>query len=107
MSRFMPVSRPPVGAWIQRCATEHFAGLVDTSRAPQTPARKVWLPLMLQGYHGQKRHPDAGEFRLWSLLAQPAISVRTVGRIMAVNKLVYDDIPHVGRQGRQPPPHPP
>ena len=61
---------------------------------------------MLQGYHGQKRHPDAGEFRLWSLLAQPAISVRTVGRIMAVNKLVYDDIPHVGRKGRQPPPQP-
>jgi len=108
MSRFMHVSRPTVDAWIHRFDTEHFTGLVDKSRAPTTPARKVWLPLMLQVYHVQKRHPDAGEFRLWSLLAQPTISVRTVGRIMAVNKLVYDDIPHVRRPGTKlpPPPHP-
>ena len=33
----------------------------------------------------QKAHPDAGEFRIWSLLAQPDISARTVGRIMALN----------------------
>jgi hypothetical protein len=50
---------------------------------------------MVQVYHLQKGHPDAGEFRIWSLLAQPDISVRTVGRIMALNKLVYDDIPDV------------
>ena len=43
-------------------------------------------------YHLQKAHPDAGEFRIW-VLAQPDISARTVGRIMALNKLVYDDIP--------------
>ena len=46
-------------------------------------------------YHLQKRHPDAGEFRIWSLLANDTISVRTVGRVMALNKQVYDDIPHV------------
>jgi putative transposase len=106
ISRFMHVSRPTVDAWIHRFDTEHFAGLVDKSRAPKTPARKVWLPLMIQVYHLQKRHPDAGEFRLWSLLAQPTISVRTVGRIMAVNKLVYDDIPHVRRPGTKLPPQP-
>jgi putative transposase len=106
ISRFMQVSRPTVDAWIHRFDTEHFAGLVDKSRAPKTPARKVWLPLMIQVYHLQKRHPDAGEFRLWSLLAQPTISVRTVGRIMAVNKLVYDAIPHVSRPGTKPPPQP-
>ena len=50
----------------------------------------------MQVYHLQKAHPDAREFCLWSLLGQPDISVRTVGRIMALNKLVYDDIPHVG-----------
>lgn len=104
--RFMQVSRPTVDAWIHRCDTEHFAGLVDKSRAPKTPARKVWLPLMIQVYHLQKRHPDAGEFRLWSLLAQPTISVRTVGRIMVVHKLVYDDIPHVSRPGTTLPPQP-
>ena len=106
ISHFMHVSRPTVDAWIHRFDTEHFAGLLDKSRAPKTPARKVWLPLMIQVYHVQKRHPDAGEFRLWSLLAQPTISVRTVGRIMAVNRLVYDDIPHVKRPSTKLPPQP-
>jgi hypothetical protein len=63
---------------------------------------------MLQIYHLQKRHPDAGEFRIWSLLANDTISVRTVGRVMALNRQVYDDIPHVSRkEPKQPPqPHP-
>ena len=61
---------------------------------------------MVAVYHLQKRHPDAGEFRIWSLLARPDLSVRTVGRIMALNKQVYDDIPHVRRRGPQPPPQP-
>lgn len=103
ISHYMQVSRPTIDTWIHRFETEYFAGLLDKSRAPKTPARKVWLPLMLQVYALQKRHPDAGEFRIWSLLAQPDIAVRTVGRIMAVNKLVYDDIPHV-RQPQAPRP---
>jgi transposase InsO family protein len=98
ISRFVHVSRPTVDAWIQRFETEHFAGLVDRSRAPKAPARKVWLPLMVQVYHLQKAHPDAGRFRLWSLLARSDISERTVGRIMALNKLIYDDIPHVPKK---------
>jgi transposase InsO family protein len=63
---------------------------------------------MVQVYRLQKAHPDAGEFRLWSLLAQPDVAVRTVGRVMALNKLVYDDIPHVPKRGikPQPGPHP-
>jgi transposase InsO family protein len=99
ISRFLHVSRPTVDAWIQRFETEQFAGLVDRSRAPKAPARKVWLPLMVQVYHLQKAHPDAGRFRLWSLLARSDISERTVGRTMALNKLVYDDIPHVPQKG--------
>jgi transposase InsO family protein len=107
ISRFLKVSRPTVDAWLQRFATEHFAGLLDKNRAPKTPTRKIWLPLMVQVYHLQKRHPDAGEFRLWSLLAQPEISVRTLGRIMALNKVVYDDIPPIVRRGKRvPQPHP-
>jgi hypothetical protein len=54
---------------------------------------------MIEVYHLQKRHPDAGQFRIWSLLAHPDISVRTVARIMALNKQVYDDIPHVHTKG--------
>jgi transposase InsO family protein len=108
ISRFLRVSRPTVDAWIKRFETEHFAGLLDKSSAPKDPARKVWLPLMLEVYHLQKRHPDAGKFRLWSLLAHPEISVRTVARIMALNKEVYDDIPHVRHRSpkRPPQPHP-
>ena len=86
ISRVFHVSRPTIDRWIQRFEAEHFAGLVDKSFAPKAPARKVWLPLMLEVYHLQKRHPDAGEFRIWSLLGNPEIAVRTVGRIMALNR---------------------
>src|SRR6266511_2615057 len=99
ISRFLKVSRPTVDAWIRRFETEHFAGLVDKSRVPKAPPRKIWLPLIVQVYHLQKAHPDAGRFRLWSLLARPDVSERTIGRIMALNKLVYDDIPHVPKKG--------
>jgi hypothetical protein len=108
ISRLLKVSRPTVDLWIRRFEAEHFAGLEDKSRTPHTTPRKVWFPLMVEVYHLQKRHPDAGRFRLWSLLARDDISVRTVGRIMALNKQVYDDIPHVARQRRKQPaqPHP-
>jgi transposase InsO family protein len=108
ISRFLHVSRPTVDAWIRRFEAEHFAGLVDRSHAPKAPVRKIWLPLMVQVYHLQKAHPDAGEFRIWSLLARSDVSVRTVGRVMALNRLVYDDIPHVHRPGAKsaPGPHP-
>ena len=106
ISRVLHVSRPTVDRWIHRFEAEHFAGLVDKSCAPKVPARKVWLPLMLEVYHLQKRHPDAGGFRIWSLLARTDVSVRTVERIMALNKQVYDNIPHVRKKGPKPPPQP-
>jgi transposase InsO family protein len=107
ISRFFHVSRPTVNAWIQRFEAEQFAGLADKKRGPQHP-RKVWLPLMVQVYHLQKAHPDAGEFRIWSLLARSDVSVRTIGRVMALNRQVYDDIPHVPKRGvkHTPGPHP-
>jgi transposase len=107
ISRFLRVSRPTVEAWIRRFEAEPCAGLVDKPRGPKAP-RQVWLPLMVQVYHRQKAHPDAGEFRIWSLLARPDISVWTIGRIMALNCLVYDDICHVPKKGvpRVPGPRP-
>jgi transposase InsO family protein len=39
-------------------------------------------------------------------LARTEISVRTVGRIMALNRQVYDDIPRARRPHGQPPPQP-
>ena len=108
ISRFLHVSRPTVREWIHRFEQEDLTGLEDKSRAPKAPARKAWLPLMIAVYHLQKRHPDAGRFRMWSLLGQDAVSVRTIGRVMALNKRVYDDIPHVRRQRAKqaPQPHP-
>jgi homeodomain-containing protein len=81
-------SRPTVDTWIQRFEAEDLAGLVDKSHAPKAPARKIWLPLMQQVYHLQKQHPDAGGFRIWSLLGRTDISVRTMGRLMALNRRV-------------------
>jgi transposase InsO family protein len=106
ISQVLRVSRPTIHAWIQRFEAEHFAGLVDKSRAPKVPTQKVWLPLMIEVYHLQKAHPDAGGFRIWSLLGRSDVSVRTVGRIMALNKQVYDDIPHVPKRGKKPLPQP-
>ena len=108
ISRVLHVSRPTIDRWIHRFEAEHFAGLVDKSFAPKAPARKVWLPLMLEVYHLQKRHPDAGGFRIWSLLGRTDLSVRTIERIMALNRQVYDDIPHQPTQDtpKDPLPHP-
>jgi transposase InsO family protein len=105
ISRFLHVSRPTVDLWIARFEEEHMAGLVDHKPGPKSP-RKVWFSVMVEVYHLQKRHPDAGEFRIWSLLARPDLSVRTIGRIMALNKRVYEDIPHVRKPAPKKDPHP-
>src|SRR6266568_4998467 len=102
---FLNVSRPTVDRWLGRFEAEHFAGLVGFKPGPKSP-RKVWFPLMVDVYHLQKAHPDAGEFRIWSLLAQEDISVRTVGRVMALNRQVYDDIPHQRKPAAKQPPQP-
>jgi hypothetical protein len=94
ISQFLHVSRPTITEWIRHFERDNLASLEDKSRAPKAPARKAWLPVMLAIYHLQKRHPDAGGFRIWSLLGNTDLSVRTVERIMAVNRQVYDDIPH-------------
>ncbi len=93
ISQFLQVSRPTINLWLARFEADTLASLEDRSRAPQTPGRKAWLPVMLEIYHLQKRHPDAGVFRIWSLRGQTDLSVRTVERIMALNRQVYPDIP--------------
>jgi len=96
ISQFLRVSRPTITMWIGRFETDNCARLEDQSRAPKTTGRKAWLPAMVEIYHLQKRHPDAGGFRIWSLRGKTDLSVRTVERIMAINRQVYTDIPHVG-----------
>jgi transposase/transposase InsO family protein len=108
ISRFMRVSRPTIDEWISRFESENLSSLEDKKSGPKSPERKVWLRLMLEVYHLQKRHPDAGRFRIWSVLGKSEISERTVGRVMALNKRIYRDIPHVvkKRQKKEPQPHP-
>jgi transposase InsO family protein/transposase len=124
ISRFLHVSRPTINEWIRRFEAEDLASLdvadlanldandlkslADGSHAPKSPQRKVWLPLMQEVYHLQKRHPDAGRFRIWSLLGMPEIHESTVGRVMALNKRLYPDIPHVSqkRRKKEAQPHP-
>jgi len=60
--------------WLRRYQEGGWPALADRSRAPHAPVRKIWLPLMVQVYHLQKVHPDAGAFRIWSLLARAQTS---------------------------------
>ena len=109
ISRFLHVSRPTITAWIARFEAENLESLEDRSRAPKTTVRKAWLPAMVEIYHLQKRHPDAGGFRIWSLRGKRDLSVRTVERIMAINRQVYKDIPGTASQRTakaEPRPHP-
>jgi transposase InsO family protein len=105
ISQFLQVSRPTIERWITRFEHDNAASLADKNSAPHTPARKVWLPVMLEIYHLQKRHPDAGGFRIWSLRGTTDLAVRTVERIMALNRQVYTDIP--GTEALHTPPAPP
>ena len=109
ISQVLQVSRPTIHRWITRFERDNAASLADQSSAPHTPARKVWLPVMLEIYHLQKRHPDAGGFRIWSLRGKTDLSVRTIERILALNRQVYTDIPGVEGPGAvkaAPQPHP-
>jgi transposase InsO family protein len=108
ISEFLHVSRPTINAWIDRFEADNLSSLEDQSHIPKTIRRKVWLPTMVEIYHLQKRHPDAGGFRIWSLRGQTDLSIRTIERIMAVNREVYRDIPHVSRKRKKkaPQPHP-
>ena len=106
--RFLHVSRPTIHAWIKRFEADNLESLADQSHTPKTIRRKAGLPVMVAIYPLQKRPPDAGRFRMWSVLGNPAIAERTVGRVMALNKRLYPDIPHVAkkRQKKAPQPHP-
>ena len=106
ISQFLQVSRPTITRWLTRFERDNAASLADHSSAPQTPARKVWLPVMLDMYHLPKRHPDAGGFRIWSLRGKTDLSVRTIERIMALNRQVYTDIPGTAPLAVPHPPQP-
>jgi hypothetical protein len=98
ISRFLHVSRPTLNAGMARFEAANLESLEAKSRAPQSTGRKAWLPAMVEISHLPKRSPDAGGCRLGSLRGQSDLSVRPVERIMASNRQVSKDIPHVGRK---------
>jgi hypothetical protein len=104
--RLLHVSRPTITEWIGRFERANLAALADQRSAPKTPSRKAWLPVLMEVYQLPKRHPDAGGFRLWRLRGKSDIAVRTVERIMALNRHIYDDIPHKRTPAPKPPPPP-
>ena len=109
ISAVLHVSRPPITAWIARFEADNLESLEDKSHPPQTTRRTAWLPAMVEISPLHKRHPDAGGFRLWSLRGKSDLAVRTVERMMALNRQVYQDIPGVGSKRRptsEPQPHP-
>jgi transposase InsO family protein len=109
ISQVLQVSRPTINLWLARFEADNLASLEDRSRAPKTPVRKAWFAVMVEIYHLQKRHPDAGGFRIWSLRGKTDLSVRTVERILALNRQVYKDIPGAEGAGgpkAAPQPHP-
>jgi hypothetical protein len=91
--QFLQGSRPTIDTWIARFEADTLASVEERSRAPTTPVRKAWLSAMVEIYHLPKRHPDAGGFRLWSLRGKTARSVRTVARLMALNRPGSKDRP--------------
>jgi Helix-turn-helix domain len=48
MSQFLQVSRPTIDLWLARFEADNLASLEDRSRAPRTPIRKAWLPVMVE-----------------------------------------------------------
>src|SRR6266849_3010339 len=98
ISQFLQVSRPTIHTWMARFEADNLESVEDKSRAPHTTVRKAWLPVMVEISHLQKRHPDAGGFRIWSLRGKSDLAVRTVEHIMAINRRVYKDIPGTGRR---------
>lgn len=96
LSRLLRVSGRTIPRWIRRCEADQCASLEDHRRAPTTTRRQAWVPVMVDIDHLPKRHPDAGGFRIGSVLGTTALSVRTVERLMASNRQVYPALPTRG-----------
>ncbi|HEU4328916.1 MAG TPA: helix-turn-helix domain-containing protein [Roseiflexaceae bacterium] len=90
IAEYLETSRETVHATLRRYVTEGVAGLYPRSRAPKRPVRKVTLKTILLVRTAQ-RNPKLGAFRIQSRLKQLGISLslRTCGRILAMNRKLY------------------
>lgn len=90
ISQYLGVSRQTVHSTLRRWVEEGVAGLSDKSHARKTP-RKATLPVIAK-VRGLQENPGLGAFRMHTALKQLGIAVSpaTCGRIMALNRRLYD-----------------
>lgn len=108
ISGFLGVSRQHIYNLLERFEQEAFAGLVTRPLGARHPRRKLYLPLLKKIADLQKEYPLIGRFHLWDWLLpedKANLSERTVGRAMAFNRLVQEEL---SRQAPDKPakPHP-
>jgi len=97
---FMRVSDRTIRRILQRFQQWDFAGLVDDSKAPDYPSKKLTLPIMVRLLEIQRHHPELGAFRIAGLLAREGIylSDPTVRTAMALHRKAYHLPPTVRRR---------
>lgn len=81
-----------VFTWLKRFNASGAAGLVERSRAPAAPSRKVYIGTIAAVLELQKKFGYAGAFRIHGYLERDygiAVSERTVKRIMQLNRRVH------------------
>jgi hypothetical protein len=88
-------------ATLQRWIEEGVKGLADKSPSPKSPFRKIDLAA-LNAVRKLQVNPELGDFRIHAALLRLGIklSPRTCGRILALNRKLYDllgpaKVPHV------------
>lgn len=90
IASYLEVSRPTVDDILRRWVTEDLAGLPDKSHRPHQPATKQTLAA-IHTVARLQQNPALGEFRVHAALLGLgiALSPRTCGRILALNRKLY------------------
>jgi transposase len=103
ISGFMGVDRKTIYRIIEHFAEHHFAGLVDGSKAPDHPSKKLTLPTMARILEIQKERPQAGSFRVGGILEREGIQLsdRTIRTAMALNRAAYSLPPTVTKRKKK------
>jgi transposase len=95
ISGFLGLSRKHIYTLLARFEEEQFAGLARRPHGPQHHHRKLYLPLLKKIADLQREHPLIGRFHLWDWLLpedKATVSERTVGRAMAFNRFVHEEL---------------
>jgi len=106
IAEYLETSRQTIYTTLKRWTEEAFAGLADKSRAPHRRGTKVTLRAIATVKELQE-NPLLGEFRVHAALRRLgiALSPRTCGRILALNRKLYG-LPKPERVPRAPKPMP-